>query len=43
MGRNGIAAKGIDHKYIEILRAFFRKLPLQGESRISQDRFNLCR
>ena len=42
MGRDGITAKGIDDKHIEVLRAFFRKFPLQGKPRISQDRFNLC-
>src|SRR5258707_12573212 len=36
----GITAKSVNHKYIEVLRALFLKLALQGKACIAQDHFD---
>src|SRR5216684_7681869 len=36
----GITAKSVNHEYIEVLRALFRKLALQGKARVAQDHFD---
>src|SRR5260221_7729707 len=36
----GITAKSVNHEYIEVLRALFLKLALQGKACVAQDHFD---